>query len=155
MVSLAVAAEDSPFEVGRISLRDSAFWYPEIPPENLHLNDDSFTARNSCTRRFEPLCWSLFGGVGDRRPRSLTGVSFVSLVGSLRKLQFRYDTEDVLLECVKVGRHESHGSDQIEHFSIDGPPVVSRYLRKLVNHKLPPKATVTQIEYVRNLRNLP
>jgi hypothetical protein len=70
MVSLAVAECVPPtiekaIEEGK-SLRNSAFWYPQIPGIGLYLNDDYFAARDSSTTRYQPLCWTMFGGPGGR-----------------------------------------------------------------------------------------
>lgn len=68
MVSLAVA-EPLPPAAGndttkRQSLRDSAFWYPEIPGGDLQLNEDHFAAIDTSINRYRPLCWTHFGGPG-------------------------------------------------------------------------------------------
>ncbi|KAH9216177.1 hypothetical protein DL95DRAFT_498506 [Leptodontidium sp. 2 PMI_412] len=124
MVSLAVAECVPPTIEKAIeeskSLRDSAFWYPEIPGTGLYLNDNCFVARDSSTARYQPLCWTMFGGPGGIYLRYLTGIS-VTCIGTLRGIEFHYNTEDVPIECRKLGRYRSSEYAQVIHFSIDGP----------------------------------
>ena len=124
MVSLAVA-ECIPFTIeGAIkegkSLRDSAFWYPQIPGIGLYLNDDYFAARDSSATRYQPLCWTMFGGPEGIYLRYLTGIS-VTCRGTLRGIEFHYNNDDVPIECRKLGRYKSSEYDKVIHFSIDGP----------------------------------
>lgn len=119
MVSLAVA-ECVPLTIKSKSLRDSAFWYPKIPGISSYLNDDYFTARDSSTTRYQPLCWIMFGGPGGIYLRHLTGVS-VTCRGTLRGIEFHHNTEHIPIECRKLGRYKSSEYDEVTHFSIDGP----------------------------------
>jgi len=142
MVSLAVAecvlAEKAIDESK--SLQDFALWYPEIPPANLHLNDDYFTARSSSTTRFQPLCWTMFGGSGGIYLRHLTGIS-VTCRGPLRGIEFHYNIEDVPVNCRKLGRYKSSEYDKVMRFSIDGPGgevihAITVYLRYCVGENV-------------------
>ncbi|KAF2970831.1 hypothetical protein GQX73_g2783 [Xylaria multiplex] len=117
VVSLAVAESIPPPEC--TSLRDSAFWYPRAPPAGLHLNDVHFTAKDTATTRYQPLCWTMFGGRGGVYLRSLVGLS-VTCFGTVRNIEFHYDSEEVPVECRKVGRCRTEGINVI-HFPIDGP----------------------------------
>ncbi|KAG4435231.1 hypothetical protein IFR05_009286 [Cadophora sp. M221] len=124
MVSLVVAecvplTIEKAIEKGK-SLRDSAFWSPENPGIGLYLNDNCFVARDSSTARYQPLCWTMFGGPGGIYLRYLTGIS-VTCLGTLRGIEFHYNTEDVPIECRKLGRYKSSEYAKVIHFSIDGP----------------------------------
>ena len=139
MVSLSIA-DGVPLAVESKSLRDSAFWYPEIPWVGLHLNDDCFTARDSSTARFQPLCWTMFGGPGGIYLRHLTGIS-VTCRGRPRGIEFHYNTEDVPVECRRLGRYPSSEYDKVIYFSIDGPggeiiDTIEIYLRHLSSNKV-------------------
>ena len=142
MVSLAVAEcvpAEKAIEESK-SLRDSALWYPEIPPINLHLNDDYFTARGSSTTRFQPLCWTMFGGSGGIYLRHLTGIS-VTCRGPLRGIEFHYNIENVPVDCRKLGRYKSSEYDKVMRFPIDGPGgevihAIKVYLRYYVGEKM-------------------
>ncbi|KUJ14064.1 F-box domain-containing protein [Mollisia scopiformis] len=122
------------------SLRDSAFWYPEIPGIGLYLNDNCFVARDSSTARYQPLCWTMFGGLGGIYLRHLTGIS-VTCLGTLRGIEFHYNTEDVPIECRKLGRYRSSKYAKVIHFSIDGPAgevidAIEVYLRYFVGENV-------------------
>ena len=73
-------------------LRDSALWYPTIPPRNLCLNEEAFTPRAFYTAGFKPLFWCHFGGPGGKYLPHLTGVTVTSCVGILR-IRFSFDTQ--------------------------------------------------------------
>lgn len=102
------------------SLRDTALWYPNIPEPGLCLNDDYFTGEDPSTVGYRPLCWNLFGGPGGIHLRSLTDI-FVTCLGSLRGIEFGYNTDEVPAERRKLGRYKSSGYEQIIRFPIDGP----------------------------------
>lgn len=124
MVSLAVperipvVAENKTTEP--YSLRDCAFWYPEIPGNELHLNDDYFTARHTSTTRYQSLCWTMFGGVKGSYLRNLTGISVTSL-GTLRNVQFHFNVEDIPAANRRLGRFKTFEYAKTMHFDIDGP----------------------------------
>lgn len=121
MVSLAVA-ECIPKNdtTKRHSLRDSAFWYPRIPGHDLHLNDDYFTARPTSTARYQPLCWTMFGGPRGSHLRSLTGMSVTSL-GTLRGIEFHFNAENIPAASRRLGRYKPSEYAKVMHFDIDGP----------------------------------
>ncbi|RDL38788.1 uncharacterized protein BP5553_03128 [Venustampulla echinocandica] len=123
MVSLAIV-ESVPLTVEKAiedkPLRDSAFWYPQIPGIGLYLNDGYFVARDSSTTRYQPLCRTMFGGPGGIYLSYLTGIS-VTYWGELCGIEFHYNTENVPIECRKLGRYKSSEYDKVIHFSIDGP----------------------------------
>lgn len=101
------------------SLRDIALWYPNIPEPGLCLNDDYFTGEDPSVG-YRPLCWNLFGGPGGIYLRSLTDI-FVTCLGSLCGIEFRYNTDEVPAEWRKLGRYKSSEYEQVMRFPIDGP----------------------------------
>jgi len=102
------------------SLRDLAFWYPRIPETSLFLNEDYFTARDTSTTRYQPLCCAQFGGPKGIYLCHLTGIS-VTFQGTLRGIEFHYNTKDVPPECRRVGRYRASSYEEVMHFPIDGP----------------------------------
>ncbi|KAI1426684.1 F-box domain-containing protein [Xylaria sp. FL1777] len=116
-VSLAVA-ESIPLPEGR-SLRDSAFWYPRVPPAGLHFNDLYFTKEDTAATRYQPLCWAMFGGPGGIYLRSIIGLS-VTCHSVIHSMKFHYNSKEVPVECRKLGRYRTKGTNPI-HFPIDGP----------------------------------
>lgn len=110
----------SPPPPHRGGLRDSAVWYPTIPPQHLCLNEKSFLPRDYYTVGYKPLFWAHFGGPGGRYLQHLTGLSAVSSIGILR-IHFHFDIE-------VPWDHRSFGRLKVEEeyeettdFSIDGP----------------------------------
>ncbi|EPE28689.1 Mannose-binding lectin [Glarea lozoyensis ATCC 20868] len=118
MISLAIADSCSR-DPENESLRDLAMWYPSVPPINLHLHEACFEARKSAVNRFQPLCWTLFGGHGGKYLQSLTGVT-VTYRARVSGVEFNYNTEQVPAECRKVGRYRPHTFDTVSYFPIDG-----------------------------------
>lgn len=118
MVSLAANSRNPP---RHDTLRGSAFWYPRVPETGLYLNEGSFTARENAMARYEPICWTMFGGPAGMYLRLLTGISVTADVGCPRTIEFHYNSEDVPLECRKLGRCTPSDYAKTMHFEIDGP----------------------------------
>ncbi|KAI5458702.1 F-box domain-containing protein [Mariannaea sp. PMI_226] len=121
MVSLGVVKSDIQLgeKASSISLWDSAVWYPQIPRAELCLNDDGFTSRDSSAIRYEPLCWTMFGGPGGKYLRNLVGVSVTSWVVP-RAIEFHYNINDVPVEYCRVGKINPSNM-KVMYFPIDGP----------------------------------
>lgn len=133
MVSLAAAGIHS----DQGNLRTSAFWYPQVPNPSLHLNEGGFTARGPAISRYDPVCWTMFGGPAGKYLRLLTGIS----VFGLKAIEFHYNSEVVPLECRKVGRCRLSEYAKPIHFEIDGPggeviDSLTIYMRPYPNAKL-------------------
>ncbi|KAH6856678.1 hypothetical protein B0I37DRAFT_334220 [Chaetomium sp. MPI-CAGE-AT-0009] len=119
IVKLAVRTR-SPPPPHRGGLRDSAIWYPTIPPQHLCLNEKSFLPRTYYTVGYKPLFWGHFGGPGGRYLQHLTGLSAVSSVGILR-IHFYFNVE-VPWEHRSFGRLKVEEEyEETTDFSIDGP----------------------------------
>lgn len=114
--------------VRELSLRDKAYWYPSVPPDDVSLNAESFTGQDSLIKRYQPLMWSRFGGPRGVYLRALTKIS-VSVNG---RLHFHYDREDIPAHSLTLGRDHRGpiGAEQAlqrlglyrgVEFSIDGP----------------------------------
>ncbi|KAK2597380.1 hypothetical protein QQS21_006004 [Conoideocrella luteorostrata] len=118
MVSLAANGCIRP---GQDKLRSSAFWYPRIPEMGLHLNESGFTAGQTAMIRYDPICWTRFGGPAGMYLRLLSGISVTADAGCLRAIEFHYnDNEGVPLECRKVGRCTPSEYAKTMHFEVDG-----------------------------------
>ena len=116
-----------------LTFRDQAYWYPSILPDDVSLNAESFTGKDSLIKRYQPLVWSRFGGPQGAYLRALTKIS-VSLNG---RIQFQYDREDIPAPSLTLGREKitvAEPSDSEEatdseendkpkniEFTIDGP----------------------------------
>ncbi|KID67149.1 F-box domain containing protein, partial [Metarhizium hybridum] len=123
MASLAITEHSGPLSgektTGKVSLRHSAFWYPRMPYNGLNLNDDYFTAAESCNTRYRPLCWAEFGGRNGSHLRSVTGVS-VTCFAAIRGIRFHYAIHTPR-KMGRVGKYKAGPHDSVMHFSIDGP----------------------------------
>lgn len=124
MISLALRPRSPPPSRNRDGgLRDSAMWYPTIPPPNLSLNEESFLPRDYYKVEYRPLFWCHFGGPGGKCLRHLTGISAVSSTGILR-IYFSFDVE-VPREQRSFGRfklsEEFEAYQESFEFDIDGP----------------------------------
>ncbi|KAG9250973.1 F-box domain-containing protein [Emericellopsis atlantica] len=118
MVSLAVTSRLTP---GHGNLRGSAFWYPRVPEPGLCLNENSFTARENAMNRYEPICWTMFGGPAGTYLHMLTGISVTIDIGCPRTIEFHYNSDNVPPECRKVGRYTASDYAETMYFEIDGP----------------------------------
>ncbi|TWU77003.1 hypothetical protein ED733_007548 [Metarhizium rileyi] len=103
------------------NLRNSAFWYPRIPETGIHLNEKIFTAKEASMNRYDPICWTLFGGPSGIYLRSLIGMSVTTDGCCVRAIEFHYNSEDIPLECRKLGRCTPSDYATTLHFKIDGP----------------------------------
>ncbi|KAK2592000.1 hypothetical protein QQS21_010303 [Conoideocrella luteorostrata] len=106
---------------GNGNLLNSALWYPHIPYDGLDMNEGSFTARETAITRYNPTCWTMFGGPSGIYLRSLTGVSITANAGCLMTMEFHYNSEDVPLKCRKLGKCTPSEYAKTVHFEIDGP----------------------------------
>ena len=71
--------------------------------------------------RCDPICWTMFGGPAGMYLKSLTGISVVADMGCPRAIEFHYSSEDVPLECRKLGRCTPSDYAKTMQFEIDGP----------------------------------
>lgn len=94
---------------------------PQIPDAGLNFNDDSFTSKEIAITRYEPVCWTLFGGPAGTYLKSLTGVSVTVDGDTIGGIEFHYNSEDVPSECRKVGKCTPTDYAKTMHFEIDGP----------------------------------
>lgn len=85
-------------------MRATALWYPTVPSADLCLNDESFTGESPLTAGYRPLIWIQFGGPNGTYLQSLTEISATLSGGSIRSINFYYETEEVPKEVVKLGR---------------------------------------------------
>ena len=122
MVSLSIGNEE---EVGIDidSLRDCAFWYPEVPGPELYLHERFFMPRQSAMKTLRPLWCVLFGGPKGSYLSHLTSISvFFKDHTGVCGIRFNYDTNSIPKACRFVGRNDfvKHRLDTL-NFVIDGP----------------------------------
>lgn len=86
MVSIAETGCAGPVDD---NFRDSSIWYPRVPEVNLNLNEDSFTARETAMTRYDPICWTMFGGPSGMYLKMLTGMSVTTDEGHVRTIEFQ------------------------------------------------------------------
>ncbi|OAA77621.1 Cyclin-like F-box [Akanthomyces lecanii RCEF 1005] len=101
------------------SLRHTAIWYPSPPPDNLLVNEDSFTGMDPLTTRYQPISWVHFGGDRWDRLPLVQGLLSLRAYG-LHGLQFKYDdTADEMGDArpVRLGRLDE---SELPLFTIDG-----------------------------------
>ncbi len=103
-------------------LKTMAFWYPDIAPSNLCLNEEAFPTRDpkaNYTTSFAPLFWCCFGGPGGKYLQHLTGIRVVTF-RYLHLIHFSFD-RDVPAKHQSLGRFRR--KDNLKHveFAIDGP----------------------------------
>ena len=125
MVSLAIHCNIPPPEPlqNGDKLRNSAVWHPDVPGQNLCLNEDSFLPLDHFNTGYKPLFWSHFGGPGGKYLGHLIRIS-TSCSNGIHHLRFFFNAE-VLTE------HQFFGCPHAEYdptpslkevfFSIDGP----------------------------------
>lgn len=102
-------------------MRNSAVWYPDIPPAHLNLNEEFFFPAQSYTQGFKPLFWTHFGGPGGIYLKDLHRISW-STADEI--MAFEFQKEDVPLDCRMFGRAplpDSDDEDNLDIFDIDGP----------------------------------
>ncbi|KAF2467765.1 uncharacterized protein BDR25DRAFT_291107 [Lindgomyces ingoldianus] len=94
IVGLGVSALDaiSDQDLGTTGppLRETALWYPSKPPNELYLNESSFTGQNPCHIGYRPLLWNHFGGQRGSDLKNIVGL-FVQSRYRLSALEFVYD----------------------------------------------------------------
>ncbi|KAM3553587.1 hypothetical protein ARSEF4850_006846 [Beauveria asiatica] len=105
-----------------LSLRRIAIWYPEVPPEDLVLNDSSFTGLRPVSTTYQPISWIKFGGQRGKNLPHVKGV-MIKFGVFLSALQFVYDcdvpdTGNATSE--KFGRCGPSEMEGASLFSIDG-----------------------------------
>ncbi len=100
-VAALALAECNPPSESRL-LRDCAFWYLQILPADLDLNEDSFTARQYAATAYLPLCWTQFGEPKGIHLRAIVGIS-VTCSGRIRGIPFHYTGKEVPAKYRKLG----------------------------------------------------
>ncbi|KAI0096989.1 hypothetical protein GGR51DRAFT_566780 [Nemania sp. FL0031] len=119
---VSLATQLSPSQIPKNeTLRTSGLWYPDIPNQNLSLNERSPWKWRYSDKHYTPLFWTHFGGPGGKYLRHLTRLDLIeSQHGGLQRIEFKYDIDDVPAECQLFGRLKSRG-ETLNSFSINGP----------------------------------
>ncbi|KAM3466065.1 hypothetical protein NHJ6243_001142 [Beauveria neobassiana] len=105
------------------NLRDTAVWYPKVPPEDLVLNDGSFTGLRPVSTTYQPISWIKFGGQRGKNLPHVKGVMIKFDNASLSGLQFVYDCdvpETGNAASESFGRCGPSKMEGASLFSIDG-----------------------------------
>ena len=103
----------------KMSLRQAALWYPNIPPNKLLLNEKSFAGQGPLSANYRPLCWIHFGGPGGKSLDYVQG-NLVQFSHGLHGLQFVYDEAYGRRHSDKLGRCKEQESQFKPLFPIDG-----------------------------------
>lgn len=99
-------------------LRETAIWYPSKPPNELYLNESSFSGQNTCHTGYRPLLWNHFGGQRGSNPENIVGL-FVQSKYRLSSLEIVY-ANTCEFRSSKLGRCNDEGSHARRTFTIDG-----------------------------------
>ncbi|KAM0665891.1 hypothetical protein ACQRIU_005235 [Beauveria bassiana] len=105
------------------NLRHTAVWYPKVPPEDLVLNDGSFTGLRLVSTTYQPISWIKFGGQRGKNLPHVKGVMIKFDNASLSGLQFVYDCdvpETGNAASESFGRCGPSKMEGASLFSIDG-----------------------------------
>ncbi|KAM3477897.1 hypothetical protein MY8738_006213 [Beauveria namnaoensis] len=105
------------------NLRHTAVWYPKVPPEDLVLNDGSFTGLRPVSTTYQPISWIKFGGQRGKNLPHVKGVMIKFDNASLSGLQFVYDCdvpETGNAASESFGRCGPSKMEGASLFSIDG-----------------------------------
>ncbi|KAM3430203.1 hypothetical protein MY4824_007809 [Beauveria thailandica] len=86
-----------------ISIRRTALWYPGLPPDDLLLNENSYTGQDPLSAGYQPLSWIHFGGEAGKSLKHVQGLLVQSSYG-LNGLQFVYDESHGTRYSDKLGR---------------------------------------------------
>ncbi|CAI4214389.1 unnamed protein product [Parascedosporium putredinis] len=101
------------------TLKDNAFWFPDVPSPHLDLNDASYPQLEHTNSSFQPLQRFRFGGPGGIFLRSLTAVHVHCVSNRPRTIEFQYDSPSIHPERLRLGPAAGAGSKA--SLAIDGP----------------------------------
>ncbi|KAK3294182.1 uncharacterized protein B0H64DRAFT_400073 [Chaetomium fimeti] len=107
-------------------LRDTAIWYPHLPPPDLDLNEDFLVAPDVYRSGFRPLFWTRFGGPGGIYLANLVKINITHVVS---RMDFIFNRPGAPTDCRTFGRiHIDNSAEESEdeddkpiEFPIDGP----------------------------------
>ena len=100
----------------RLSLWQSAIWYPDIPSDGLLLNEDSFTGNDPLVTNYQPLSWMHIGGETGKSLGDVGGI-LVHYSYGLHGLKFVYDEASRGNDFIELGRCRDR---EVPIFPIDG-----------------------------------
>ncbi|RHZ46409.1 uncharacterized protein CDV56_104708 [Aspergillus thermomutatus] len=120
LVSLALGRPIRRKGKRKLSLLDTALWYPGLPPDNLHMKDGLSVGLPPARSRHNLLFWVWFGGPGGSYLQYLTGISITrskEVHGAFGGIEFHFSTDNIPITSRKLGRCEDK---QWPDFAIDG-----------------------------------
>ncbi|KAJ8129747.1 hypothetical protein O1611_g3882 [Lasiodiplodia mahajangana] len=109
------------------TLRSSRLWYPDIPGQNLSLNQglSATEERQDLVPRkqYKPIFWTNFGGPGGEYLRHLIRLDLmVRMSSELQCIEFKYDIDEIPVECKHLGRFNDRQYGEMPiSFCVDGP----------------------------------
>lgn len=112
------------------TLRNSALWFPDVPPDELDLNQNHISSELSPDPRlYQPLIWIQFGGRDGQKLQNLIKIEVLFDDIWPFQILFHYESEDkrpappVQLGYLPCWLHPSHAStwSHRTEFAIDGP----------------------------------
>ena len=103
-----------------LSLRETALWYPDVPPTNLELNEKDFPSRAASLSDFLPAFYVRFDG-SDRKVRdNLVKVTATFNGSRLDNIDFYFEAEGGAVRHEQLGRGYQPFAVSTHSFDIDG-----------------------------------
>lgn len=109
-------------------LRRITRWVPNLPPENLCLNEDSFMRVRPVLVKYRPVLWTLFGGTDGHNLANLTSISEIR---KGHQYDFFYDHKESSGATMQIANFWDEDDEEDEEddeddegrriFFIDGP----------------------------------
>lgn len=110
--------ENSP----HLPLRTTALWYPDIPPQDLHLHESYFAGKDVPLSEYHPLVRVMFGGPQGAYLKYLTKISVTVCNAVIVGIDFDYEREGCPVNCLRACRSTMSADDSVKiTFLIDGP----------------------------------
>lgn len=100
-------------------MRQAALWYPMEPPQELCLNEESFTGQNPACTGYRPLIWIQFGGQRGGCLNHIVGLS-VQYSRGLHSFEFVYKGLQIDCPSRKLGCCDPKELPSNPTFAIDG-----------------------------------
>lgn len=108
-------------EKRRYPLRSHAIWSPDIPPEEVHLHDNSYAGEVVASPEYLPVIHAIFGGPKGVYLQYLTEITAVCSQGTIAGLEFSYQKNGSPIQRQKL--HYLANSEELSriNFNISGP----------------------------------
>ncbi|KAL2049704.1 hypothetical protein ABVK25_010045 [Lepraria finkii] len=100
------------------SIRRAALWFPGVPPQTFHLNEESFTGQSPLADGYQPISWIHFGGSHGQSLKHIVGLS-VQYSHRLLGLRIMFDDAQNQKEALKLGRCRTRELPETPVFKIN------------------------------------